>query len=197
MDAVTPRNQIPPYEDPPQREERFLPAVAEAIKEWFPGLGGRSFAVSDAAINKENVPTLPLVMVALTRSVGDASTKTVSETFQMQDAFIVEFWLEPERYKRDNGTETPFWSYYDYEYVRDRLLKNMVRWVPPNNEIISYRSLNVEADALAVTLTFGFIATFTWCFKDKEKDQGDPFKLGICLKADKSCCIPEEIDPCR
>jgi hypothetical protein len=184
MDAITPV------------ETRFLPALAEAISEWFPELGGRSFAVSDATISKENVPTLPLVMTAFTRSRADPPAKSNYDQFEIEDAFIVEFWLEPARYKRANGTETPFWSYYNYENVRDTLLANLIRWESPGGERVAYRTMMIEADALAVTITFGFVATFRWC-SAIPVDQGQPFTLKVGLKPDTSCCIPEEPDPCQ
>lgn len=182
MDAIAPQ------------ETRFLPALADKIGEWFPQLGGRSFAVSDASITKENVPTLPLVMVALLKGVGDQGTKGRNNRFEMTDQFIVEFWLEPARIKRTNGTETPFWSYYSYEKIRNTLLSNILRWVPPGCEVISYRSLTVHADSLAVTLTFGFLATSQWGPDPVPEDDGYPFKIDFCLCAPPSC-IPDCCEP--
>jgi hypothetical protein len=105
--------------------KRFLPQLADAIAEWFPELGGRALAVSEVTITKQNVPTLPLAMVAFARGTGDQSTTSHQPIFNMEDAFVVEFWLEPARYKNRSGGETPFWSYYDYEAIRDTLLQNL------------------------------------------------------------------------
>jgi len=55
----------------------------------------------------------------------------------------------------------------------------------------------IEADALAVTLTFGFVATFRWCVPLALTDLGQKFTLKTTLKADTSCCVPEEPDPCQ
>ena len=104
--------------DPPL-ETRFLPALAEQLKLWFPELAGRALAVSDVSVSKENVPTLPLVMCAFARSTSEPRAN--ARHFEMIDAFIVEFWLEPQRYKRADGSETPFWSYYPYESIRETL----------------------------------------------------------------------------
>jgi len=177
------------------RERRFLPAFAEQVALWFPELGGRAFAVSDAEITKENVPTLPLVMVAFIRSLAAPPSRSSYDQFEIADEFVVEFWLEPSRYKRANGTETPFWSYYPYEAIRDTLLENTIRWETPGGERIAYRGMAIEADSLSVTLTFSFTATFRWCAPPK--DFGDPFKVyqNICI--DTTVCIPEEVDPCR
>lgn len=184
-----------------KREVRFLPALAEAIAGWFPELGGRSLAVSDATITKENIPTLPLVMVAFARSTATPPSQSNHEQFIIVDSFIIEFWLPPERYKKANGI-SPFWSYYDYEAIRDELLANLLRWETPGGERIAYRSMNIEADALAVTLTFGFDATFRWC-APIPRYLGEPFVINVRLCAPEGCCPevfceePDECDPCK
>ena len=177
----------------PPSPKLFLPSLAEQVGIWFPELGGRAIAVSEVTITKANVPTLPLAMTAYVRGTADPPMN--SDMFEMIDIFIVEFWLEPERYKRANGTETPFWSYYDYEGIRDKLLTNMTRWETPGGERISYRELRIEAEELAVTLTFRFTATFRWC--PTKKEYGEPInEVGFNLCTASECCIPEEVDPC-
>jgi len=188
-----------------KHEMRFLPALADQIALWFPELGGRALAVSEVTITKENVPTLPLAMVAFIRSVGDQPANSKTRMFEIVDTFIVDFWLEPARYKKANGTETPFWSYYDYEAIRDTLLTNLSRWDPPGGEVIAYRGMVTEAEPLAVTLTFTFAATFRWC-PTGPKDRGEPFTIGFGLCTPPACipdpCEPDpadvdECDPCR
>lgn len=179
----------------PVAKTRFLPALAEQIALWFPELGGRALAVSEVSVTKDNVPTLPLVMAAFVRSTANPPTSNNS-MFEIVDTFVVDFWLEPERYKRANGTETPFWSYYDYENIRDTLLGNMARWETPGGERVAYRGMTIEAEPLAVTLTFTFMATFRWCAP--RKDFGEPFTVGFNLCPPDDCCIPDcmEDDPC-
>jgi hypothetical protein len=182
-----------------EQETRFLPALAEAIAEWFPELEGRSLAVSEAAITKENVPKLPLVMTAFVRSEANPTTKSRAEMYDVTEALVVEFWLEPARYKKANGSETPFWSYYDYEAIMETLLARIARWSAPGGKIMSFRGLTIEADALAVTLTFAFTATFRWCAPVTEF--GDPFTIGQRLCTPVGCCPDacledEEDDKC-
>lgn len=194
-----------PAFSPPPRERRFLPALAEAIAEWFPELNGRAFAVSDATITKENVPTLPLVMVALARSVGEQLAHNYSADFEIVDSFVVEFWLKPEIIKRANGSQTPFWTYYEYEDVRNTLLSNLSRWHMPGDyehkktPRIAFRTLHIAASPLAVTLTFGFIASMRWCADGDE--HGEPFKISLRLCAPPSCvpetCYEEDINECQ
>lgn len=187
MDAITPKPK-----------QRFLPALADAIADWFPELGGRALAVSEVELTKENVPTLPLAMTAFVRSLAEPPVRGPATMFDITDTFIVEFWLPPARYKKANGSETPFWSYYDYEAIRDTLLSNLAYWESPNGERIAYRGMMVEADVFAVTLTFTFIAVFRWC-PDKPPALGEPIRsVGFTLCVPEACC-PEtcyEEDPC-
>jgi hypothetical protein len=109
-------------------ETRFLPALALAVSEGFPELGGRSLAVSNVDITKANVPTLPLVMVAFARSESNQAVRSSHPNeYSITDFVVVDFWLEPDQYRRADGTATPFWSYYPYEEIRDRLLT--ILWI--------------------------------------------------------------------
>lgn len=175
----------------PQIETRFLPAVAKEIALWFPELDGRALAVvSPDIITKENIPTLPLAMVGFARSTSNAPLRSHVEEISIEDLFVVEFWLKTERYKNAKG-ETPFWSYYPYEWIRDTLLTNFARqqglW--PGGERVAYRSLLVGADPFAVTLTFGFASIRQWC--PDRKDPGQPFTIGFGLCTPAGKCLPE------
>jgi len=188
MDATTPQYV----------ERRFLPALAEAIKEWFPELEGRALAVSDMTITKENTPTLPLVLTAFVRSTANPPLRNHYEQFPIDDVFIVEFWMKPVRQKRADGSETPFWTYYPYEYVRDKLLTHLVEWTPPNKERIAYRALNVMADHFAVVLSFQFIAHFDWCPKTNRYGEIIHEAPAFNLCTPEGCVPPDcvEVDPC-
>ena len=178
-------------------KQKFLPALAEQLALWFPELNGRALAVSEVSITKDNVPALPLAMAAFIRSTAAPPSHSSAEMFEVVDTFIVDFWLEPARYKKANGTETPFWSYYDYEAIRDTLLSNMVRWEAPGGERVAYRGLTIEAEPFAVTLTFTFMATFRWC--PTKTDYGEPFTVGFSLCTPEACIpdpCPEPVDPC-
>jgi len=196
MDAVTPKGEIPPV----QVETRLLPALAAAVAEWFPELNGRAMAVSESAVTKENIPTLPLAVVAFVRSVGEQSVKSRQSQYEITDHFIVEFWLSPEKYKRANGSDAPFWSYYNYEAIRDKLLTHMATWKAPRDARIAFRALDTEADHLAVTMTFGFIAAVNWkaCIAYPPDMIIDHIGFNIC-SPEPDCCVPEDCldpDPC-
>lgn len=167
-------------------ETRFLPALAMAIAEWFPEIGGRALAVSNVEVTKANVPTLPLVMVAFARSEGTQAARSHPAEFTIADFIVIEFWLEPEQYRRVDGTATPFWSYYPYEEIRDRLLTGLADWLGPHGEHPSYRAMGINADQHAVMLTFTFEVRMQWC--PTIVDQGMRFTpiFRLCAPADAS-----------
>lgn len=159
-------------------EPRLLPSVAAAVATWFPELGGRAVSVSEIdPFTAENIPSLPIAIVALARETSNQPANVTQSSIQMFDAFVIEFWFDPARYKRADGSVTPFWSYFDYEAYRDRLVSAFTVWRGPHGEQIRYRGLVQEADPLAVVLTFTFEAHFTWCADEKVVD--------ACLPADQ------------
>lgn len=178
----------------PFDEKRFLPALAKVVADGFPELNGRAFATSGITITKDNIPTLPLAMTALLHGEANPSTRQPSETFQLTDLICIEFWLEPVRYKNHNGAETPFWSYYPYEVIRDVLLNALSRWTGPGGEILAYRRMTISVDPFAVTLTFHFTASATWCAQSNAR--GEKFEIGFLLKPPPSCCIEDLCPPC-
>jgi hypothetical protein len=171
-------------------ETRFLPALAASIATWFPDLGGRSLAVSNVEITKANIPTLPLVMVAFARSESTQPARSGHpDEYTITDFVVVEFWLEPDQYRKADGTATPFWSYYPYEEIRDQLLTYLARWYGPHEERLAYRSLGINADQFAVTLTFGFEVRFQWC--PTVKEEGEAFTPYFRLCAPANECLPD------
>jgi hypothetical protein len=194
MDAITPKDAIPPV----KVETRLLPALAAEIAKWFPELEGRSMAVAESEVTKENMPKLPLAVTAFARAVGEQSQKSRQSQYEIVDHFIVEFWLPSEKYKRANGTEAPFWSYYNYESIRDKLLTHMATWQAPRSARIAYRTLDTEADPFAVTLTFGFVAAINWqvCSVSPPDSILTRIPFNMCAPA-LECCVPECFDPCE
>jgi|EndMetStandDraft_5_1072996.scaffolds.fasta_scaffold178858_3 hypothetical protein len=192
------------------QETRFLPAVAARVGEIFyqqlksPDGTTRSIAVSDIDVNKEYVPTLPLVLVAFTQSIGEQLLRSHSEQFKITDAFIIEFWMAPEQVT-SGGKVTPYWSYYPYEFIRNKLIDGFLDWRGPNGEHVAYRGLHVEADHHAAKLTFTFLATFEWCRTDRSTANDIVDEIGFRMCTPQGC-IPdpecpeqddERCDPCK
>lgn len=158
--------------------KEFLPELADLVAEWFPELGGRSVAVTEAEVTKQNRPNLPLAILALNREEGSNAPRAPSDV-TISDDFIIEFWLELKKYHHaETNHELPFWAYYPYEKIRDRLLTKMLREsLARESWGIRYISMDVAADADAVILTFRFSRNYIWC--PLEDGQDDPVPLLI------------------
>lgn len=189
--------------------DALLPDVAAKVAEWFPEFGGRSLAVSEVDVNRENLPTLPLVMVALVRSDvnGNWNWKSPSAQQQLYDDFVIDFWLEPVIIPRADGSQTPFWAFYNYEPLRNRLLTKIRRYIGPSKQRLEFREMTIDAEPFAVTLSFRFRGHFDWC-PDEDDEPGDgqiigagTIKQSLCAPASTVCspCFSEpakECNPC-
>lgn len=159
-------------------QTEFLPMLAGFVSEWFPSFRGRVVAVTEAELTKENRPELPCAMLALNREEAEHSARGYSEV-KISDDFIIEMWLPLKKYMdAKSGAESPFWAYYPYEALRNRLLTRMLdesRERPSWG--IRYISMDVASDAGAVILTFRFSRNYTWCPDENELSKGDPLEI--------------------
>lgn len=184
----------------------LLPAIADAIRGWFPELEGRAVAVTDAKITKENLPTLPLAMVAPLRQVY---THNSGGRMGVDDGFIVAFWLKSVREVGVNG-ETPFWSYYNFNAFRNKLFDLFAGWRTPQNGAVRFVSFDVDSDDYAVMLSFRMRATYDVCVSEAVPQgaceptvhtDGQPgwIRAKLCKPLPLNCdgFKPEpEVDPC-
>lgn len=177
--------------------EKMIPALAAAISVAFPELEGRAIAVSevDAFNDKTNVPTLPLAVVALIGEEGVQSENGGGKIELVSDV-LVQFMFGPEKYKRQDGCDTPFYAFYDYDAIRDRLLEMAVDWSSPRGGRLSYRSLDIESDEFGVSITFRLRIRETWCRAKTETPP--PITITSRLQIPSACevgCSPDP-DPC-
>ena len=140
----------------------LLPSLASDLKDWFPESGGRVIAVSNSEVTRENMPSLPLIMLALDKETATHHQKSGAYP-EITEEFRVEFWSTPGRYRREDGSETPFWSFYNYAAVRDRLLARLRDWQSPQGSRLQYVELEVESHPFATVLCFHFKHEFRWC----------------------------------
>ncbi len=142
----------------------MLPELAKAIAEAFPDLSGRAFAVSEVAPFKKaaDVPTLPVAVVALAGETGTQS-RHGGGRIKIATDLVVEFIFEPKKYPNSEGTDTPFYRFYDYEVVRNQLLAMTRQWEAPSGSHLEYKSMHVESDEFAVYISFTFNLEDDWC----------------------------------
>jgi hypothetical protein len=179
-------------------EMRLIPAVAAAIAVHFQELGGRSIAVSevDPFDGKTNVPTLPLAITAL---VGEEGTQSENGggKIELTSDILVQFLFDPLKYKRQDGADTPFFAFYDYEALRDRLLEMAVDWTSPRGGRLAYRSLDVESDEFGVSIAFRLRIKEQWCRPKADVPSPVVIISSMCAPA---TCEPQECqpsDPCN
>jgi hypothetical protein len=178
-----------------------LPALAKAIAVWFPELQGRSLPVSDYHITRENVPTLPLVMLYLDREIGNCSVGT--NRIEPEEQFMVEFRFAPMRYLTSTNSETPFWAFYDYDTLRDRFVSQLREWFTPRGERLDYFGMNVQSDQFATVITFQIRHKFVFCDPEPTVEMlgcdGRPmvFDLQLCQPSEYCEVLDEFIDPCE
>lgn len=174
-------------------EEPLLPALAKAISGWFPELDGRALAVSECKITTQNMPTLPLVMLALIKDDPKASAR--SGQIEFNDDFVIEFWTKPERYKLVSGAESPFWGYFNYEALRTRLLTHLDTWVSPSGNRVQYKGLDVESDEFAIVVSFRFNHQATFCADDFYSDGDGQRILSITSSLSLISSICQKVVP--
>lgn len=177
--------------------EPTLPALAKAIAETFPELEGRSIAVSevDPFDKSTNIPTLPIAVVALVGETGDGS-----KVPNLTDDILVHFVFEPVKYKKEDGKDSPFFAFYDYETLRDRMLSLARNWTSPRGSILRYRSLDVESDEFAVYIAMRFGMETRWCEPEELAAKPVPFVITTSVLGAAGKCPPRECpepeDPC-
>jgi len=144
--------------------EPTLPALAKAIATNFPELTNRVVAVTEVeAFNQTSDSVkLPLAIVALLSEKGTQRADGGGNV-NVEDDIIVQFMFTPEKYTNAEDRDTPFFAFYDYEALRDKLLSLTSFWRSPRNGGLSYQSLELETDESAVYVTFRFKLTEKLC----------------------------------
>lgn len=167
-----------------------LPAVAARLREGLPQLQRRAFAVTEAQATKDNVPTLPVAIVA---PLVQEYTHNGGNSIDVQEDFVVEVWLDPQREKTSDGGETPFWKYYAYNRFRDALFSLLTNgWRTPQGGTLRFVSMDVESNFLATVLTFRLRARYTVCTDSCDDEEPAIVSLSMCAPSTK--CDPQCVD---
>lgn len=178
--------------------EPLIVRLAADIAKWFPSLEGRSIAVSEISVfqDRAHVPTLPLAAVALIREKGKQSKHGGSQ-IELNDEIIVQFMFKSQKYLREDGSESPFFAFYDYESLRDELLRHTVQWRTPRGGSISFQSLDINSDEMAVLISMIFETNEKWCSPPPEATNdpnhpdylSQPFSLNIAAAVSYPICL--------
>lgn len=174
--------------------------LAEKVAEWFPELGGRSLAVSevDPIRNDNDKPQLPVAVCALISEQNAGAGRGGATQINVDDRVLLQFAFEPEKYTREDGADSPFYAFYDYEGLRDRLLENLRGYRTPRNHSVTFVSLDVQSDPYAVYIAFTLALSGQLCLGDTTSF---PFAIKTGIIPAAGLCndletVQEDEDPC-
>lgn len=163
-----------------------LPALAAELRAAFPEIDNRIVPVADMQIDKDNLPSLPICFLAMTKIVP-AKDRNTPRKPALEENFIIEFWFPPERYNSDRK-ELPVWAFYDYDTLQERVLTVTSNWISPRQSYVIWKSTTVDANQYAVATTFSFTHSFFHCDYEppedctpKEPDDGLPFLISTSI----------------
>lgn len=146
-------------------------ALVERLTVALPELDGRCIAVSEMEVNRSNVPTLPIGMVALVDVTARQDEKT-NRTPNIVEQIVAEFWFKSNKIKTDKNTETPFWAYYDYDPLLHKVVSAIFDWTTPKGYKLKFTRMDLESDEMAVHITFEFFHDYRFClFTDDEGEE--------------------------
>lgn len=148
-----------------------LPQLAANLAVWFPEFQNRSLAVSEMEMTRDVKPALPIILVTLVKETAKHTVKTRKVTVT-QD-ILIEFWIASKKYVSSDGKDSPFWAYYDFENVRDRLVQKLLNWVTPRDSKLEYDGLVVDANEYAVQLCFRLKHTYDFCEEQEDVEVGE------------------------
>lgn len=138
-------------------------SIALIIREAFPELNKRAFAISEVAITKENMPNLPLACVALLNIRGVNQSNNVKTPLDLEETICVEFWIASKTYMKDDGGISPFYAFQDYKPYMDRLFNALTGFFTPQKKAVKFISFDMTADEYCLTLCFKLSVEWRWC----------------------------------
>jgi len=166
-------------------DEPNVPAIAKLIRETFPELEQRAFAIMEATLTKENMPNLPLCFVALLGLEAKNQSNNVRTPVDLCESIIIEFWQKPVMYSKADGGSSPFYAYQDYERVMNRLFKALDGYFTPKRKPVRFVSMATTSDEFALMVSFKVSIEWRWC-------NDDPVPLNaIKIKSSFSPNVPQ------
>lgn len=161
-----------------------LPEISDNIKVWFDDeLQGRVFTALGDSISEDNMPALPLAAV-ISSNIGVNVHEYLGQLngrLEIFDEFTVEFWLNPARHKRKDGTESPFWAYQDHMLLSNKLIGNMLRLADEKQTFFEFTGLNTSFVSGAVVFVFSFRQHTSFCVTDDMFSEPlDGFVVKVC-----------------
>lgn len=156
-------------------------ALSKDLLPILPEMEGRIIAVSEMEVTRTNTPTFPIAMIGLQEITFEHDEKS-NKLPMLTEVIVAEFWFKSRKVKFSNNTETPFWSYYDYDPLLRKLVSFLLGWKSPKGYKLRVVRMDLESSELAVQVSFTLRHRFDFC--PIEDDEGEEARVipNISLK---------------
>lgn len=182
--------------------EGNVPAIARLVREHFPELNNRAFAIMEADLTKENQPNLPLCFVALLGIDALNNSNDVSTPVDLLEHIMIEFWLSPVTHNKTDGSTSPFYAYQNYEDIMNRLLSALDGYFTPRKKPVRFVSMITHSDEVVLTVTFRVSVKWRWCNDITEEGTAirirfkvDPSIPSVCVEPVPPVLTPPDEPP--
>lgn len=136
--------------------------LADLFRENMKEMEQRVIAVSEMEVNRTNLPTLPIAMVALVDVTFRHAEKTNSMPHVVEQ-IVAEFWFKNNKIRTTKNEESPFWAYYDYDPLLHKVVSLILDWTTPKGFKLKVTRMDLESTEAAVHITFEFFHDYEFC----------------------------------
>jgi hypothetical protein len=164
--------------------------LADKLRDLLPEFKRRIIAVSEMEVNRSNVPSFPIGMLAL-QDINYVHFRETNKPTEIQETIVVEFWFASNKITQGDK-ESPFWSYYDYDPLQDRFVDFILDYRSPRGWPVQLMRMDLESSEIATMLTFVLQHRYDHCKAPQEplmilgkKNVG--FKMTIPTKVCDDC----------
>jgi hypothetical protein len=174
-------------------EKRSIPSFAAAIRSSFIELDRRAFAVSFVDFKQFKPSAMPIALVCMGENGGHShDAYRGPSAIKKADDIVVHYVSKLVKYKSAEGTDTPYFAYYDYEALELRMIKCAKNWVSPRGGLLEYKGVDPDPGEADVTLNFKFVHHYE--INDCEYNTSEPqshilSSLDFAPKKTPECCV--------
>lgn len=158
--------------------------LAEELKKVFPDMTGTRFIpVSEIEVNRSNVPTMPLGLVAL-KEVDITMPLGSNKAPEITENLIIEMWFESNKLVRTNKTETNFWAAYDYDPLLQKFIDWCMDFKTTKGGRIRPSKMDIDSSEVALMISFTVKHTYEFC---RSQEDGVPVRISHSVVVKTEC----------
>ena len=158
--------------------------MAEELKKVYPeAVKTRFIPVSEIEVNRSNVPTMPLGIVAL-KDIDIVMPLGSNKSPEITENIIVEIWFKSQKLQRTDKTETQFWAAYDYDDVMQKFIDWCMDFKTSKNGRIRATKMEIDSSEVALMISFTVKHTYEFC---RSQDDGVPVKINTSIRVKTEC----------